>query len=107
MSFKIFVSNRKSVFNELDNGLKIETRKNLKSQTEALVKDLKSVTPVDTGKARDSWKAEISEKGFKISNSVEYIERLNKGSSKQAPAHFVEKTALKYGEPVGSIVEPL
>lgn len=107
MSFKMSISSKKSLFSEIDNSFKLKIKNNLKSKVDALVKDLKSVTPVDTGKARDSWKSEATEKGFKVTNSVEYIEQLNHGSSKQAPANFVEKTALKYGEPVGSIVEPL
>lgn len=58
--------------------------------TNSLVRDLKENTPVDTGHARDSW--EIKEGS--IVNTADYISQLNKGSSKQAPSHFIESTVL-------------
>jgi hypothetical protein len=80
--------------------------------------DLKLVTPVDTGRARNSWLATESRAEFKnstltstgisatmlkppservietyyITNGVTYIDKLNAGSSKQAPARFIENT---------------
>ena len=73
-----------------------------------MLNELVEATPVDTGKARDSWN--ITHTGNPsspaiISNEVPYISRLNEGSSKQAPAHFVERIALKFGKPVGQIVQ--
>jgi len=64
--------------------------------------DLKRETPVDTGRARDGWKIV----GSKIINNVPYISYLNKGSSLQAPSHFVEKTAIRrtHVHPNGTIV---
>lgn len=89
----------------------------------ALIVDAKVIlsTPVDTGRARANWRAEIggpftsevdstsaSEaisqgrqtigarrpgQTIYISNNVPYIKRLNEGSSKQAPAGFVEAAA--------------
>jgi predicted neutral ceramidase superfamily lipid hydrolase len=55
---------------------------------------LKEATPVDTGLARDSWKIENVAGKMSITNDQAYVEDLNKGSSKQAPAFFVEKTLL-------------
>lgn len=88
-----------------------------------------SATPVDTGRARNNWQASIgtpiravleetdqdgggaaarNEAVFGtrrtgqtifISNNVEYIEFLNRGSSAQAPANFVEaavQTAVRF-----------
>ncbi|MEO0497938.1 MAG: hypothetical protein AAF141_11330 [Pseudomonadota bacterium] len=76
-------------------------------------------TPVDTGRARGNWQttldapareqvegttprvgeadavaaaAKMGKVAF-VSNNVPYIGRLNEGSSKQAPAGFVEKAA--------------
>jgi hypothetical protein len=72
-----------------------------------LKQDLASKTPVDTGKARDSWMVKATPKGADVVNTVDYIEKLNAGSSQQAPAFFIEQTALKYGTPKGVIVEPL
>ena len=54
------------------------------------VSALKEATPVDTGYARDSWKHD----GKAITNDAEYIEKLNSGSSKQAPSFFIERTLL-------------
>lgn len=80
--------------------LKVESRK----VAVTLFNELKEKTPIDTGFARASWSMRDTSDGFNLENSAPYIERLNMGSSKQAPAHFVESTALKYGKPVGTIV---
>jgi hypothetical protein len=42
-------------------------------------------TPKKSGYARSQWTKETSDTGFKVENRVPYIERLEKGSSKQAP----------------------
>ena len=79
---------------------------------------LKAATPVDTGRARNSWILTDKENRFidgrlsvantnlvgaasdssitplYITNGTPYIESLNEGSSKQAPARFVEQTVL-------------
>lgn len=87
----------------------------------ALVVDseLVNTTPVDTGRARSNWIPSINVvnpvtvepnnkpsiapvlKEFKItdtiliSNNLPYIRRLNEGSSKQAPAGFVDAAVAK------------
>jgi hypothetical protein len=68
----------------------------------SLVEALRAATPVDTGHARDSW-THINDT---ITNDAEYIDRLNAGSSQQAPAHFIEKTVLSHKGviPNGTIV---
>jgi hypothetical protein len=58
----------------------------------AIKADLVAATPVDTGKARAGWKV----KGSTITNNVSYIGDLNRGSSQQAPPHFIEKVLSKY-----------
>ena len=86
---------------------KITAITNVESETKAklLIEELILATPIDTGKARDSWRIEKQRDGlYKVINDVPYIGRLNDGSSKQAPAHFIESVALKYGKPVGTIV---
>lgn len=55
-----------------------------------LVENLAKATPVDTGEAAAGWRIE----GQSIVNDVAHIEQLNHGSSKQAPAFFVEQTVL-------------
>jgi hypothetical protein len=67
-----------------------------------LMSALKAATPVDTGRARAGW--HMTMRG--IENEVPYIGRLNQGSSKQAPALFIERTLLRHGDvrPSGIIV---
>lgn len=67
-----------------------------------LVERLQENTPVDTGEARDGWRIE----GSSIVNDVEHIQKLNEGSSQQAPSHFIEKTLLSQEgiRPSGTIV---
>lgn len=78
--------------------------KEVAEKRKSLLQKLKDATPVKTGKARDGWKIE----GENIVNEVDYISTLNQGTSKQAPAHFIEKTVL--ADPdfkiVGSITTP-
>ena len=63
---------------------------------------LKIVTPVDTGRARKGWYNEKykNRDGYleaSIINEVEYIDRLNKGHSKQAPKYFIEQVLVRIG----------
>jgi len=67
--------------------------------------ELSAATPIDTGLARSSWSVDNVGPVFNVRNSVPYIERLNAGSSEQAPARFIERIALKYGTPLGTIVD--
>lgn len=47
-------------------------------------------TPVDTGAARQGWQLDLVGDEQHIQNSVPYINRLNDGHSKQAPAGFID-----------------
>lgn len=71
-------------------------------QIHRAVEALKDATPVDTGNARDGWRYENGA----IVNEVDYIDRLNQGTSNQAPAHFIERTLLAQEgiSPSGTIV---
>lgn len=82
-----------------------EANKKLKSEADQLKQDLVKTTPVDTGLASNSWVVKETTKGYTIENDVEYVKYLNAGTSEQAPAHFIEKEALKYGTPSGPIVD--
>ena len=91
---------------------------------------LKDATPVDTGRARNSWALVENRNQFLdaksgsqtpfigppskdeievlyITNGTPYIEDLNQGSSKQAPARFVETTMLKYFSVDGVLFETI
>jgi superfamily II DNA/RNA helicase len=52
----------------------------------------KANTPVRSGRARDSWNQRRSGQGFTVSNSVPYINQLEKGRSKQAPKGIIKPT---------------
>ena len=73
--------------------------------TEALAR----VTPVDTGYARSRWEYETitvnGETVGVINNDAPYIQYLNQGSSKQAPAFFIEKTLVAIGELSAPVAE--
>lgn len=68
-----------------------------------LVEALREATPIDTGAARASWEARENS----IHTDCEYMDRLNAGSSRQAPAHFIERTILSNPDVIvrGSIIE--
>src|SRR5210317_1151701 len=83
--------------------------------------DLKRATPVDTGRARNSWTltkvpgefantlearagtssslldppSRLEIEPLYLTNGVDYISKLNEGSSRQAPARFIESTVSK------------
>ncbi|RKQ70205.1 hypothetical protein [Oceanibaculum indicum] len=60
-----------------------ETRDRLAT---SLLQELRAATPVETGRARDGWHLTEAD----LRNEVPYVGRLNAGSSRQAPAGFVE-----------------
>ena len=86
-----------------------------KMAAERLMQAMILATPIKTGYARSQWTYErrpnpalsrrvststafgINEARYTISNYAPYIIYLNRGSSKQAPAFFVEKTILEQG----------
>jgi hypothetical protein len=99
----IIISGIESTIKELNNKL---LGLNSKSTAERLVNQLKEVTPVDTGAARDSWRVVSSGNKSQITNDKDYVKELNAGSSKQAPSHFIEATILSNKDliPNGNIV---
>lgn len=92
---KITIDSIKTQLNEA-------VRKGLNSEMNVLVRDLKEATPVHTGRAKDGW----YHNGNSIQNDVDYVKYLNEGTSKQAPAHFIEQTLLAHDgvRPSGVIV---
>lgn len=49
-------------------------------------------TPVKTGNAKRNWRKQQDDRGFEVKNTVPYIERLEAGSSRQAPRGIVGPT---------------
>jgi hypothetical protein len=82
-----------------------ETDAKYRQRLNSFLQELKADTPVDTGEARDAWHLEKKGHTAVISNSTEHIVYLNQGSSTQAPSRFIEAIALRYGVPIGQIVE--
>jgi HK97 gp10 family phage protein len=74
-----------------------ESIKSAAFETEGILKSNPSQggTPIDTGRARSSWKTAKAGDDWTVSNNVDYIEYLNEGSSQQAPENFVEKAVQK------------
>lgn len=105
MQIKVSVSGVETEFKRLLNLATGSINEQSRKIGMSMVEDLRNETPVDTGNARDAWRLEppISKEVI-IKNDVPYIEHLNAGSSKQAPAFFVEAVALKYGTPKGVMV---
>lgn len=71
----------------------------IQDRTIYTVNQLRTVTPVDQGEARDGWQYSYSRLFgvATISNEVEHIVYLNQGHSKQAPAYFIEQVLNTIG----------
>ena len=105
MGMKISLNNVNNTFKTLSESARRQSKQHDRGVVALMTSELKMKTPVDTGLAQRSWSVAETPNGFDLTNSTPYIEHLNRGTSKQAPAFFVEETALKYGTPKGAIVE--
>lgn len=81
----------KETLSAITNQFEKERQFKVKKEKESILQNLRDETPVDTGEARDGWYATDDS----ISNDTEHIKVLNQGSSKQAPAYFIERTVLQ------------
>jgi HK97 gp10 family phage protein len=52
----------------------------------------KANTPVRSGNARRNWTKSDTKSGFRVTNNVPYIERLEAGASRQAPKGILGPT---------------
>jgi len=97
------VVNFKQELERIDRELKEIANKEIEELITYGTSQLKVVTPVDEGHARMGWFEEIERNryggfsGGSIINEVEYIGRLNRGWSEQAPKYFIEQTLVKIG----------
>ena len=55
----------------------------------------RSETPVRSGYAKSQWRKKDTSDGFSVSNAVDYIQFLDKGSSRQAPRGITKPTVRK------------
>ncbi len=79
-----------SLSKDLQKQLSKEIDRQMDKKLDTLVEKLADATPIDTGEASQGWYHTKNS----IENDVEHISHLNEGTSKQAPAHFVEATLL-------------
>jgi hypothetical protein len=105
MKFQISLEGVDRELNKLFNLHKQDNKLKSEITVATMVADLVSATPIDTGHARSSWSVDNIGDVFNVRNDAEYIQYLNEGTSKQAPSRFIEAIALKYGNPLGTIVE--
>ena len=105
----------KELSKDLNTRIEKESNKFFNKELEHLKMTLSMATPIDTGYARSRWdyteetKFKISfkfsnkflvgftDKFYTVTNDAPYIIYLNKGSSKQAPSFFIEKTLISQG----------
>ena len=105
--------------NELDRDTESFVADELRRRSLQALADVKLATPVDTGRARNSWYIGYQERYINqvqpgvtiltqsdevreivITNGTDYIQLLNDGSSIQAPTKFIEQAFLRYFDEV-------
>ena len=113
----ITVINLKSSIANLQKDVDKEVEKQLRAKSLKAFADVKLMTPVDTGQARNSWYIGYTEKYLDgeagsssnitiltpkdkpqeiiVTNGVTYIQFLNNGHSQQAPMKFIESAFKK------------
>ena len=118
----ITVINLRSSMINLQRDIDKEVEKQLRAKSLKAFADVKLMTPVDTGQARNSWYIGYTEKYFDgevgstsnitilapkdkpqeiiVTNGVTYIQFLNNGHSQQAPMKFIESAFRKYFDSV-------
>ena len=118
----ITVINLRSSMATLQEDIDKEVEKQLRAKALKAFADVKLMTPVDTGQARNSWYIGYTERYFDgevgstsnisiltpkdkpqeiiVTNGVTYIQFLNNGHSQQAPMKFIESAFKKYFDSV-------
>lgn len=105
----------KRVSEEINTSIEKDSKKFFSKELEILKAKLVAATPIDTGYARSRWEyrkedllrlsvswsnkyfINFKDTVYIVSNDAPYIQYLNQGSSKQAPAFFIEKTLISGG----------
>ena len=83
-----------ALLNELKSGLhKLETNKQiaLNNVGKELIKDIKALTPVDTGKLRNSYKLSVNKDEVEVTTDVEYAIYVNDGHSTKSGSYVEGK----------------
>lgn len=76
------------------NNLDREYQEFLRRTAIELKTELQKYTPVKNGNARKGWKESVSRNRIEVSNSVDYIERLEKNHSPQTQGKGIVKPAI-------------
>ena len=91
---------------QLQRDVEAEIDADTRVRTFQALADVKAVTPVDTGRARNAWRADPKGENsrglrqYEVRNPQNYIGELNMGSSQQAPANFIETAFLRHFDEV-------
>jgi len=118
----ITVINLRSSMINLQRDIDKEVEKQLRAKSLKAFADVKLMTPVDTGQARNAWYIGYTEtyldgeigstsnitilapkdkpQEIIVTNGVTYIQFLNNGHSQQAPMKFIESAFKKYFDSV-------
>lgn len=88
---KVTITGLSNLSREIKDSLKVT----LKEVAESVYDAAREVTPVRSGRARDSWTKSVSDKDFRVENRVPYIKRLEAGASRQAPKGIIGPTLTK------------
>lgn len=83
-----------ALLNELKSGLhQLETNKEkaLNNVGKELIKDIKALTPVDTGKLRNSYKLSVNKDEVEVTTDVEYAIYVNDGHSTKSGSYVEGK----------------
>lgn len=111
---KLKVTRSPTLERKLAKALKEGVDNAFESNMEETMAALVEATPIDTGYARSRWEnyrvnefrvslslvpfsVKFTEAVDVVQNDADYIQFLNQGSSKQAPAFFIEKTFISRG----------
>jgi fumarate hydratase class II len=87
---KVEITGLSATLNNLDK----EYKEFLRRTAIELKTELQNKTPVKSGNARKGWKDSVKGDKIQVSNSVDYIERLDKNHSPQTKGQGIVKPAL-------------
>ena len=125
MAISVKIKGVNALFENLDNEITELVNTAQRASSFQAVSDLQMNTPVDTGRAKNSWYLSKT-KSFRdgqggfgllgpipktqietlyITNGTPYVQDLNAGSSSQAPPRFVEKALSKYFDIKGNNIK--
>lgn len=115
----ILINGISRAINQVANDFDNEIERELRERSLMATADVKLATPVDTGRARNSWhigyQSDLFDRTFDqlvsltpsreprtiyVTNGTTYIQHLNNGSSVQAPSRFIENSFLRYFDDV-------